>query len=378
MPEEERVAAVAQSISDERKRWSDLRRENRAQQKARRNAEKQNARNHPRYWALHLYDALLLSLTGAKGAITLAVVLTIPLTLNDGTPFPERDLIIFLASGVILLSLLLLNFVVPLIAPKKVEAPRPEHEVAAILDIYRSVIGRLMDEMRPEQKVATGEMAQHYYERISSLKASNQLVNKQDVEVRRIIIEWEREFTRELVSQGRVSPLAGFIYLDQLGRTLARLRHRSALGWEIKAFFEQMLSRYREARKLKRAAKGNQRRSGRVIRFEVRELTIENYLYVQERLKEYAKEPGAPTRTVELIRLEFERRVARLRNPREFFSGADGDFKGKFLEVEARALEFEREAIREALLNNKISRSTAKQLRDNVAMMELDIEEQLE
>ena len=47
------------------------------------------------------------SLAGVRGAITLAGVLTLPLTLNDGTPFPERDLAITLATGVILLSLLI-------------------------------------------------------------------------------------------------------------------------------------------------------------------------------------------------------------------------------------------------------------------------------
>ncbi|HEY6643744.1 Na+/H+ antiporter [Povalibacter sp.] len=45
------------------------------------------------------------SLAGVRGAITLAGVLTLPLTLSDGSPFPARDLAIFLAAGVILISL---------------------------------------------------------------------------------------------------------------------------------------------------------------------------------------------------------------------------------------------------------------------------------
>ena len=38
-----------------------------------------------------------MSVAGVRGAITLAGVLTLPLVLNDGTPFPARDLAIFLA-----------------------------------------------------------------------------------------------------------------------------------------------------------------------------------------------------------------------------------------------------------------------------------------
>ncbi|RYE63536.1 MAG: Na+/H+ antiporter, partial [Rhizobiaceae bacterium] len=46
-----------------------------------------------------------MSLAGVRGAITLAGILTLPLAMNDGTSFPARDLVIFLAAGVIILSL---------------------------------------------------------------------------------------------------------------------------------------------------------------------------------------------------------------------------------------------------------------------------------
>jgi CPA1 family monovalent cation:H+ antiporter len=46
------------------------------------------------------------SLAGVRGAITLAGVLTLPLALTDGSPFPARDLAIFLAAAVIMVSLL--------------------------------------------------------------------------------------------------------------------------------------------------------------------------------------------------------------------------------------------------------------------------------
>jgi Na+/H+ antiporter len=46
-----------------------------------------------------------MSFAGVRGAITLAGVLTLPMTMNDGTPFPARDLAILLAMGVIIFSL---------------------------------------------------------------------------------------------------------------------------------------------------------------------------------------------------------------------------------------------------------------------------------
>ena len=53
------------------------------------------------------------SVAGVRGAITLAGVLTLPLFLNDGTPFPARDLVIFLAAAVIMCSLVGASIALP-------------------------------------------------------------------------------------------------------------------------------------------------------------------------------------------------------------------------------------------------------------------------
>lgn len=51
-------------------------------------------------------EILIASFAGVRGAITLAGVLSIPLFLKDGTAFPCRYQLVFIATGVILLSLL--------------------------------------------------------------------------------------------------------------------------------------------------------------------------------------------------------------------------------------------------------------------------------
>lgn len=49
--------------------------------------------------------SLATSLAGVYGTITLAGILTLPLVLSDGSPFPARGLASFLAAAVILLLL---------------------------------------------------------------------------------------------------------------------------------------------------------------------------------------------------------------------------------------------------------------------------------
>jgi CPA1 family monovalent cation:H+ antiporter len=72
---------------------------------------------------------LATSVAGIKGAITLAGILTLPLALADGTPFPARDLAIFLAAGVIILSLLLASFALPRLLAG-LDLPEEDHHKA--------------------------------------------------------------------------------------------------------------------------------------------------------------------------------------------------------------------------------------------------------
>ncbi|ASV19555.1 Na+/H+ antiporter [Klebsiella sp. 10982] len=48
----------------------------------------------------------VMALAGVKGSVTLAGILTLPVVLADGSPFPGRELLIFLSMAVILMSLI--------------------------------------------------------------------------------------------------------------------------------------------------------------------------------------------------------------------------------------------------------------------------------
>lgn len=56
---------------------------------------------------------LMLGWTGMRGVVSLAAALAIPLTLDNGTPFPQRNLILFLTFEAILLTLLIQGLTLP-------------------------------------------------------------------------------------------------------------------------------------------------------------------------------------------------------------------------------------------------------------------------
>lgn len=50
---------------------------------------------------------LATTLAGIRGAVTLAGALSVPMLLNNGQPFPGRDMLVFLATGTILFTLVI-------------------------------------------------------------------------------------------------------------------------------------------------------------------------------------------------------------------------------------------------------------------------------
>lgn len=68
------------------------------------------------------------SVAGVRGAITLAGILTLPLAMNDGTPFPARDLAVFLAAGIIILSLVMASLTLPHLLKDLKLPPEPSHQ----------------------------------------------------------------------------------------------------------------------------------------------------------------------------------------------------------------------------------------------------------
>src|SRR5690606_19344552 len=86
------------------------------------------------------------SLAGVRGAITLAGVLTLPLALPDGSAFPARDLVIFLAMSVILISLVTASLGLPLLL-RGLQAPAQtadqQAEAFALREAARAAIAAI-------------------------------------------------------------------------------------------------------------------------------------------------------------------------------------------------------------------------------------------
>lgn len=94
------------------------------------------------------------TLAGVRGAITLAAVLSLPLVKPDGTPFPGRGVFVFIAAGVIMLSLIAATLALPpLLRRIKLpqDDPRATEERDARAASAKAAI-QALDRMREQRK----------------------------------------------------------------------------------------------------------------------------------------------------------------------------------------------------------------------------------
>ena len=112
----------------------------------------------------HWRVVLAVSLSGVRGAITLAGVMTLPLLMPDGTAFPERELAVFLATAVILLSLLMASIGLPPIlkglelpeeSAERKEEDMARHDAAAAAIVAIEMAERELPPQSPDADIRT-------------------------------------------------------------------------------------------------------------------------------------------------------------------------------------------------------------------------------
>ncbi len=115
--------------------------------------------------------------TGMRGVLALAAAISLPRFLDNGNPFPERDVIIFLTFCVILVTLVLQGLTLPVLIRKlglsEMEMRPVEEEEArrAMLTAALAYLETLEVEENAELQHARADIGHHYQQRLSTLTA---------------------------------------------------------------------------------------------------------------------------------------------------------------------------------------------------------------
>ena len=324
-------------------------------------------------------SAAVMTLSGSKGAITLAIMLTIPRNYIDGNnliSFPQRDLLIFIACGVILLSLLLATFVVPLLVPREdnpSETLERDNETRA--DILRAVIEELTARQTSKNRIAIGRVIAQYNDRLERYKEKADLEDESDFELRMKALEWEQVYVLDLIDKDEVPPLEGYQYVSRVSRVASMTRRDkryslALIGWwrRLRTLLRKMLTRVRD--RLPGDASATPESSSAIMRDIQRRASI----HVIERLKEIMPESDLQSEKISQLIGEYEHTLTMVSatspSITAFAQQATPD-----IEMVKLGLRIELEQIQIAYEEGRLSRQAAQKMRQNVYLMQLDVED---
>ena len=180
---------------------------------------------------------LLFTVSGVRGTITLVSALSLPTVLSTGEVFIERELLISIAAGVIIVTLLLANFTMPLLADEK-ESDAVETNTEVEIQILRRVTDQLRKKQTEENSPTIRKVIQMYSERIVSLLNHEELSEKSK-ELMELVLLWQLKDTLRLVETGQVSLQMVFRRLERLDRRLYRLTHKPE--YNKNAFYKNII-----------------------------------------------------------------------------------------------------------------------------------------
>ncbi|GGD51121.1 Na+/H+ antiporter [Paenibacillus nasutitermitis] len=182
-------------------------------------------------------SAVLTSLSGVRGAITLAGAFSIPLYLDDGSLFPERSLIIFLSAGVILFTLIVASFILPLIPMEK--SPKLEGQKSqedrlkhAKIQIMNAAVRAIKDHIQEDNKAAALTVIADYRRQLLHIRTEG-ASTKEGADFRKmtkklhlLALDAERQAVEKLFERGEISPTAVRRIQFQLKQTELLLTNR--------------------------------------------------------------------------------------------------------------------------------------------------------
>lgn len=152
--------------------------------------------------------ALIMTLCGVHGTISLAIALTLPFVLGENKSFIYRNDLLFISSGMVILSLVVAQVFLPLVTPamKKVKLEGMSFKQTRVY-ILEHVIEYLRQHATPETSFKYGNVIKDYHDRIAFLKVldDDDEDSKELERLQGIAFDTETKTLDNLAKEGRIS-----------------------------------------------------------------------------------------------------------------------------------------------------------------------------
>ena len=332
------------------------------------------------------YTALLTGLTGVRGAITMAMVLSIPFFLPNGEIFKERYLVIFLASGVILMSLIVAVITLPFLTKKKtrliltgdeafmdmdeLEEDSDLSEIEAKKLMTKKAIRSLQNDLTEENRTVVTDLLNELDQQLKSLYlddsvTSNELYHELEMNYRSMAVQSELIAAMDIINENEFSKKFIRNYLRML--KYKKRAHNTNVTIVMR---QSLYKAQRKAKKLFIQTLLRQNYHPEVSQQDV--ILLENGCSQQAiiTLKE-AQSELSPTEEhfalknsiIHQIMLEYKSKIDRIKN---YQIRQKDEYQTAYQEFFLKTLDEERNVIQSLLEQGKISADLANQLRQSV------------
>lgn len=308
--------------------------------------------------------ALIMTLCGVHGTISLAIALTLPYLLANHETFAYRNDLLFIASGMVILSLIIAQVILPLVTPDSPEVKIGNMSFKeARIYILEHVIDYLNQKSTFETSYRYGNVIKDYHDKLTFLKTvEKEDENSKELErLQKIAFNVETKTLEKLVDDGEITESVLENYMRYAERT--EVYKQASLLRRIIVGLRGMLLKRRVKTKINSA-------SSLSVTDNLLELGKINKLVHYNVVSRLAKEATTDNKLeVGMICDGYLMRIDNL-TPNNFFNSRHEDTLTK---IKLNALREQRRILRELIENDEITEGTALKLRESINYDEMVI-----
>lgn len=345
-----------------------------------------------------LYDCLMSGISGVRGAVTMVGVLSLPMTIKGGDPFPSRTLLLFVASAVIIFSLLGATILIPLMtkssAPvayrgntfssddsddsddeEEESAPVELTQIEANRVILDKTVKKLRNEMDEGDTAVYSSVIAEYLNDIRNLSFRNNNSNvvshqiskrrvksKKDAELWDICFNCELDAIDELYENHDISDDSYDLATRKIAKYKKEIVHRR-YNTTIEFFISYFRRTFLQIKRwIYRSVKYNDVQQ---MNQDSIKISIAGAKKALEKLQELdqSDQEDIDDNLIYIFQRHYEDRLELLQGK---YRGRSPEFNSERMALEVKALSYQRAFVQDMLEQGRVSKVTANELRKNI------------
>ena len=349
-------------------------------------------------WSKTRFDDCLMSgISGVRGAVTMVGALSIPMTIKGGAAFPSRTLLLFIASAVIIFSLLGATLLIPILTKNSApvayrgstltseneddesdedsdETPIELTEFEANRVILEKTVKKLRSEMDDgDTAVYSSVIAEYLYDvRNLGIQSRNQVKTsqiskhrvrgKKDAELWDISFNCELEAIDELYDNHEISDESYDLAIKKIARYKKEIVHRRS-NQTVEFFYNYFRRTYLQIKHLiYRSVNSDDIQQINQDSIKISIAGAKNALKKLQELNQ-SDSDDIDDDLIYIFQRHYEDRLELLQGK---YRGRSPQFNSERMNLEIKALSYRRAFVQDMLEQGKISKTTANELRKNI------------